>query len=636
MKADRYRPIESYGAVGNLRTVALVGRDGSIDWCCLPHLDSPSVFAALLDAERGGRFRVHCVGAGLGTQRYERHTNVLETTFAGPHGRLVVTDFMPLSGRLDGCGGSTTDHAIFRVLRAVGGSAEVDLEWAPRFDYARGAPQIVATEGCLLARSGDQALTLSGLGGAARIERDDFGPLVRARFTLGPGEQRVLITRWGGQPVHVSEEASDQSLRETIAVWRNWVHKQEATADRSWAGAHGELVIRSELALKLLTHGETGAIAAAATTSLPEEIGGTRNWDYRYTWIRDAALTAQALFALGHTADAEAFIRWAERSAQHEEERGWRLRILYQLSGYSELEEHQLPYLEGYRQSAPVRIGNDASFQRQLDIYGELISAAYELVRMGRPLDANLREFVPHVADQACAQHAKPDHGIWEIRGGPHHFVYSKAMVWMALDRAARLHERGAIQGNVERWRATMATLQHEVLERGFDEKLGAFRQSYERNVLDASNLLLPLLEILPFDDPRARANLDRTLAELTDGALVRRYRAPDGLPGEEGAFVLCSFWLVDVLALSARIDEARRIYEELTRRASPLGLYAEQIDPRSGAFLGNFPQAFSHVGFINSTLYLAHAEGRPSPIEAPIGSKEHRERRRDSGSLLR
>jgi GH15 family glucan-1,4-alpha-glucosidase len=628
MNSNGYSPIESYGALGDLRTVALVGRDGSIDWCCLPHLDSPSVFGALLDVRRGGRFRVRCVDAGVGSQRYERHTNVLETTFDGPRGRLVLTDFMPLRGTLDGCGASEADHAIYRVLRAEGGPVEVEVEWVPRFDYGRQAPEIVATYDGHVARSGDLSLTLGGLGNEARIQGDEFGALVRARITLQPGETRVLATAWGAQPPEVSREAAARKLSETVTAWRSWVHKKEATADRGWAGEHSELVIRSELALKLLTHADTGAIAAAATTSLPEVIGGTRNWDYRFTWIRDAALSAQALFALGHAADAEAFIRWAERSAQHEEERGWGLRILFTLGGEREHDENVLSHLEGYQRSAPVRVGNGASSQRQLDIYGELISAAYELVRLGRELEAPLRGFVPHVADQACAVYDQPDHGIWEVREGPHHFVYSKAMVWMALDRAVRLHERGAIQGDVERWRSALADIRDEVLDRGFDTQLGAFKQSYERSVLDASNLLLPLLEIVSFDDPRVRSNLDRTLQELAEGALVRRYRASDGLPGEEGAFVLCSFWLVDALALAGRVDEARRIYEDLVARASPLGLYAEQIDPRTGAFLGNFPQAFSHVGLINSTLYLAYAEGRPTPVRAPIGSPEHRNSR--------
>jgi GH15 family glucan-1,4-alpha-glucosidase len=403
------------------------------------------------------------------------------------------------------------------------------------------------------------------------------------------------------------------------------VHKEEATGDRSWAGRQSERVIRSELALKLLTHAETGAFAAAATTSLPEVIGGVRNWDYRLTWIRDAALTAQALFALGHEADAIAFIEWAERAAEQKGQMDGGLQVLYTIHGEPGLTEMELPNLEGYRGSAPVRVGNGAADQLQLDIYGELISAAYELVRMGGELSPDVREFLPQVADQACSAWRRADHSIWEPRNGPFNFVYSKVMVWMALDRAIKLVGNGTMVGDMERWKQTCDSIRDEVLDRGYDIEQGAFVQSYERNVLDAASLLFPLMEFLPFSDPRVQSTIDRTLESLTENGLVYRYRADDGVAGEEGAFVLCTFWLVDALALSDRLDEAYEIYEGVLARGNHVGLYSEQIDPGSGAFLGNFPQAFSHLGLINSTLYLAYKEGRETPVPAPIGSDEHR-----------
>ena len=619
-----YKPIEDYGAIGDLRTVALVGLDGAIDWCCLPNLDSPSVFGALLDDQRGGRFGVAPERVQGREQRYLEGTNVLETILEAEHGRLVITDFMPLSGSIEGCGGSRTESAIYRVLRAEGGPVEVVVEWMPRFDYAQATTQVMRAPGGFLSWGGSASLVLAGVPEELEIAEDGLGQFVRGRFELHPGERRVLVTRWGAEHVDATLDAAQISLEETVATWRAWLDKEDATGDRAWAGAHRDAIVRSELALKLLTNADTGAIAAAATTSLPEELGGVRNWDYRYVWIRDAALTAQALFALGHQADAQAFVSWVERAAQAGEH-DWGLQIMYGLHGERELDEAELPQLEGYRRSSPVRIGNGAADQLQLDIYGELISAAYELHRLGGTLESEVRDFLPHVADQACGQWQTPDYGLWELRNGPFHFVYSKVMVWMALDRALQLAREGVIRGDEGRWRRTRRQIREEVLERGFDPELGAFKQSYERSVLDASNLLFPLQEFLPFEDPRVQSTLDRTLEGLTESGLVYRYRADDGIAGGEGAFGLCTFWLVDALALSHRLDAASEVFEGLLSRANHLGLYSEQFDPGTGAFLGNFPQAYTHLGLINSAIYLAHEEGRETPVPAPIGSDEHK-----------
>jgi GH15 family glucan-1,4-alpha-glucosidase len=620
--------IEDHGAIGNLHTVALVARDGAIDWLCLPELDAPSVFGALLDPARGGRFRLAPPGRRqLGEQRYLDATNVLETTFETPGGRVVVTDLMPLTGALDDPSQARTEPAVHRLVRAEGGASEVEVGWAPRFAYGERRTQVTRTDRGWLAWAGADALTLTGLGDddEVRVEHDHVGPVLRATLRLAADEERPLVTAWGVEATDGRLATNRQLLDATVDAWRSWVRDGEAASQRTWAEPHRDLIQRSELVLKLLTHADSGAIAAAATTSLPEEIGGVRNWDYRYSWIRDAGLAAQALFALGHRAEAHAFIEWAERVAREEGRQEWGLQIVYGLHGETEIGERELPGLAGFRRSSPVRVGNGAVDQLQLDIYGELISAAYEAIRLGDDLSAEVIEFLPAVADEAAERWHDADYGLWELRNGPFEFVYSKVMVWMALDRADRLAERGVIEGDRERWREVRDAIREDVLSRGFDPDLGAFKQSYERAVLDASNLLLPLQEFLPVDDPRVQSTIDRTLADLTDRGLVHRYHADDGVAGGEGAFGLCTFWLVDALALSGRVDEATEIHEGMVRAANHLGLYSEQLDPADGTFLGNFPQAFSHLGLINSTLYLAAAQGRDVPLPSLIGSEAHR-----------
>jgi GH15 family glucan-1,4-alpha-glucosidase len=392
-------------------------------------------------------------------------------------------------------------------------------------------------------------------------------------------------------------------------------------------------VDRSGLALKLLTYPRTGAIAAAATTSLPEDIGGVRNWDYRYTWIRDASFTGQAFVALGHRKEAIDFLKWAEDVTRRDHEEGGKLHLMYTLDGKSEIPERELDHLEGYRESRPVRIGNGAAGQFQLDIYGELLDAAWEMARLGVEIDEELWRFLTSVADQACAQWNRPDYGIWEIRTQPRHFVYSKLMVYVALDRALRLADRFGLPADRERWTTTRDAVRKTILERGYNEERGAFVQAFGTTALDAANLLIPLMGFLPADDPRVQSTIDLYLEELTENGLVYRYRtddeeADDGLEGHEGAFGLTTFWMVDALALSGRLDEACEMFEGLARRANHVGLYSEEFDPRSGAFLGNFPQAFTHIGFINSAIYIAHAEGKDIPSPAPLGTREERAER--------
>jgi GH15 family glucan-1,4-alpha-glucosidase len=623
--SHRYKPISDYGAIGNLRTMALVARDGSIDWWCTPDLGSPSVFAALLDRDRGGAFRVWSPGA-RSQHEYVRHTNVLETRFESDAGALTVVDFMPVEGILDGCGGSRARPEIHRLVEARRGRVDVVVEWAPRLDYARAATRIELTEQGAIAR-GDEAtlvLSLDGLPEGAELTLEtagDGGPAVRVQCTLDAGSRMVAVSGWADR-VHADVGRSLRARDETCEAWLAWVHKPEL--DRGWAGRWKELVIRSELVLKLLTHADTGAIAAAATTSLPEEIGGVRNWDYRYVWIRDAAMAAQALFAAGHGAEARAFLHFAERSAEACEDPPG-VRVLYGLRGETELTESELDHFEGYRGSRPVRIGNEAASQKQLDIYGELLDGAYAMVREGDALASDVVALLARVADRAANALLEPDDGIWELRNGPHLFTYSQLMLWTALDRAVILAERGLIHGDVERWRGARDRAQDLVLERGFDAKTGAFTRTFDGDALDASSLLVGVHELLPFDDPRVRSTIDRTREGLEEDGLVYRYKADDGLPGGEGAFVLCTCWLIDALTLSGRVDEAESLFERLVARASPLGLFAEQLDPKTGEHLGNYPQAFSHIGVIGSALHLAYARGRELPVPPPLGTREHR-----------
>jgi GH15 family glucan-1,4-alpha-glucosidase len=628
MANSGYKPISDYAVIGNLRTAALVGLDGSIDWACFPEIDHESVFGALLDAERGGRFRVAPVGMERGKQRYVGDTNVLETVFDTDGARLTVTDLMPLRGNIDGHNGSEAPREIHRILHCEGGTVEVEVEWTPRLDYARAGTEIRRTEGGWLAEGlvdGSRARLVLGGVEEGKVVDDGYGPSLRARLRMRAGERLPLVVRWDSTFGAVGIDASMEWLTDTVETWRGWVHTAGNPAVAEWAGSTLPLVTRSELALKLLTYSETGAIAAAATTSLPEWIGGVRNWDYRYCWIRDASLTVQALIALGHEREALDFILWSERSSQNRCKESWYPQLMYGLRGEVDLDEYELDHFDGYRGSRPVRIGNAAAEQLQLDIYGELLNSAYELARRGVEIETSLQHFLTAVADHACSDWAKTDHGIWEIRGDERHYTYSKLMVWLALERAAHLSRRIGLPGDAARWSTTRDQVRANLLENGYDPEVGAFVQFYGSKELDASNLLIPFYELLPYEDPRVQNTIDRTLEKLTTDGLVYRYHADDGLPGKEGAFGLCTFWLVDALALSGRMDEAWEIFEGLADRANHVGLFSEQVDPSSGDFLGNFPQAFTHIGLINSRLYLAHGEGKEIPGPPLQGTPEHR-----------
>ncbi len=621
-----YKPISDYGLIGNLRTTALVARDGSIDWFCLPLLDSPSVFAALLDARLGGHFLIRLKGAGPGEQSYLENTNVLRTRFRSGKTVLTVTDFMPLSGSINGCCEAVRSQAppeIHRLVECSSGEAEVELEWAPRFNYARTKTRIERCGDNWLATGDGESLTLTGVEDG-EVKDDGSGPCLHARLTLRFGECRAFITFWGSKR-EWEPQSSQEALRQTMDIWKGWSLRDGVVDSRSWAGEFEPLVMRSALVLKLLTFADTGAIAAAPTTSLPEVIGGVRNWDYRYVWLRDSGLTAQALASVDHETEAVDLLQWMERISEQHCGEEWDLQIMYDLRGGTDLEEQHLDHLEGYRGSRPVRIGNEAAKQFQLETYGELLSIGYELARRGHSLPTDVQKFLCSVANHVQDVWREPDSGIWEVRGEKRHYVYSKIMAWTALDRAILLAERFGFPGDAERWRAECREIRAEVLARGYDEELGSFVMSYGSKDLDAANLRIPLLEFLPAEDPRVQSTIARTMEQLGHNGFLRRYIADDGLPGEEGAFGLCTFWLVDVLALSGHVEEARDLLTRMARHANHLGLYPEEFDPEDGSFLGNFPQAFTHIGLINSVIYLAYAEGRETPEHAPVGTSVHR-----------
>jgi GH15 family glucan-1,4-alpha-glucosidase len=421
------------------------------------------------------------------------------------------------------------------------------------------------------------------------------------------------VLRYGDGP-EWTDEACERALEETLRFWRNWVHGCASDDRCLFFGAHHPLVLRSELVLKLLTHADSGAIAAAATTSLPEVVGGVRNWDYRYAWIRDASFTVQALHNAGHAEEAAAYFRWVRgiRPSRKRQDHPMEFQIMYGLHGETRLTEETLDHLEGYRGSRPVRIGNAAFKQHQWDIYGELALAFYETMRYGAALNEEEWAFLGGLADEVVAHWRQPDSGIWEVRGGPRHFTYSKLMCWVALDRAFKMARSAKRHGErPAAWKRARDEIRAAVLSEGYSEKDASFTQSFGSRALDATSLLIPKMGLLPYGDARVQGTIRATIERLLDNGLVYRYLREDSLPGREGAFLLCTFWLVDALALSGRVDEAQSMFESVLARVGALGLLSEQMDPSTNEYLGNYPQAFSHIGLLNSSLYLARCKGK-------------------------
>jgi GH15 family glucan-1,4-alpha-glucosidase len=607
-------PLESYGAIGNLETVALVSDTGAIDWLPFPHVESSSVFADLLDADHAGDFAVRPTGDFDADQAYRELSNVLETTFRTAEGRATVTDFMPVAGQQYPEG--TPERAIYRRISGEKGTAQVDVSFAPVFDYARRSPDLTRSEDGIRATGGndDPDLLLS--------HPADWDFDLRREETTGTVTVSEGETEW----VILSDETptSDPEavLAETDRYWREWAHDCPDESTCVFGGPWHDEVVRSGLALKLLAHDDSGAIAAAPTTSLPEGVGGVRNWDYRYSWIRDAAFTAQAFYNLGHEREGRAYLSWFMDLCDSTDPEA--IQPLYGLHGETDLDEYELDHLSGYRHSKPVRIGNAAEDQLQLDIYGEILDAVYEISRYGLDVDEDDWRAVREVVDYVCEVWDRPDEGIWEVRCDPQHFVYSKVMCWVSLDRGIEMLDNTGFDGPRERWASVREEIREIVLDRGYDEDLGSFVRSFDGEHLDATGLLIPVTGFLPFEDDRVQGTIDATIDRLVaDHGLVERYEGEDGLPGEEGAFLLCSFWLVDALTLSGRTVEARNRFESALEYVSSVGLLAEEVDPETGGHLGNTPQAFSHIGLINSALYLGRTEGREQKGPEPKGVGE-------------
>src|SRR6266566_285145 len=641
MTARSYQPIDSYGVIGDCHSVVLVSPDGSVDWGCLPDFDSPAIFCRLLDTQQGGYFQIAPTDSTIiGTQRYLRDGNVLQTRFSSEAGELLLTDFMPVETlsawqfrelsnntwtREDG-----SCHSLVRIVECTQGELPITMRLKVSPDYAAATSVItLLPENMGAVISGGQQHVGLAIVGAYRMpsfsivdnqQEGELHPYLEVQVTMQEGE-RLLFALGVGRTAQAASRLAetelhlrnfDWELAHTLHWWRNWL------AGYTYRGSYDAWVKRSALVLKMLTYAPTGAIVAAPTTSLPEELGGVRNWDYRYTWLRDATFTLYALNVLGFTEEAHAFTHWLRRLSYSN---GEDLQIMYGIRGERELIERELSHLSGYCDSSPVRIGNEAAGQKQMDVFGEVLDCIHlfrrqgGFERYGEKLDGHLWAMMRLLGEHVCAHWHEPDSGIWEVSGGLQHFVYSKVMCWVALDRGIRAAEQLRLEADVPRWRQVRDQIRTDILTHGYNTQVGAFTQSYASTTLDASNLLLPLVGFIAPDDPRMRSTVDRIMERLTDEqGFVYRYHAEvtdDGLTGDEGTFTICTFWLVDNLAMQGRVAKARSLFERLLSYASHLGLFSEEIDTSSNTALGNYPQAYTHIALINSAYNLKRAEMR-------------------------
>ena len=595
--------IEDYALIGDCRTAALVGRNGSIDWLCWPRFDSPACFARLLGGPENGFWRIAPRGGnGSVARRYVPGTLVLETDFETAQGAVTLVDFMPI-------GGAQSD--LVRMVVGRRGRVEMESEGALRFDYGASVPWVTLSEDrkCLRAVAGpDLALLCAPVPLANRDRR------TCARFTVGAGETLAFTLTHTASHLEVPKAVDAAKERAaTEAFWKDW------SARCTVRGARAEPVVRSLITLKALTYAPTGGIVAAPTTSLPEHIGGVRNWDYRYCWLRDATLTLLALMDAGYYDEARAWREWLVRAVAGSPEQ---MQIMYGIAGERRLPELEVPWLAGYEGSKPVRIGNAASVQLQLDVYGELIDTLYQACKSGvtgYDISWSLQRALLQHLEQVWT---RPDAGLWEVRSAPRHFTYSKIMAWVAFDRAVRMVEGFGVQGPVQRWRELRERIHRDVCENGFDRKRNAFVQCYGSHELDASLLLVPITGFLPPDDPRVVSTTEAIRRDLTVDGFVLRYRAhekADGLPPGEGVFLACSFWLADNLCMQGRWDEANELFQRLVGLANDVGLLAEEYDPLARRQLGNFPQAFSHVALVSTAMNLGE---RDKPAEQRADKK--------------
>ncbi|MFD8134992.1 glycoside hydrolase family 15 protein [Streptomyces mirabilis] len=592
-------PIAEHGLIGDLRSAALVGTNGTIDWYCCPRFDAPSVFASILDAERGGSFELAPDVPTRTKQFYFPDTNVLITRFFADDGVGEIQDFMPVvddSREAD-------RHRLIRRVVCVRGALPFRARVAPRFEYGTAPHTVHAEAGQAVFASASLRLALTS---TVPIEVD--GPDVWALFKLHEGEAAVFtIDKIGGDvaPRFCAVAEAEREFNATVRYWRHWLSQSR------YRGRWREMVHRSALTLKLLTYAPTGAIVAAPTTSLPEQIGGERNWDYRYVWIRDAAFCVYAMLRLGFTDEAEAFMGFVTEHVQRAPDGPsgptGPLQIMYGIDGCRDLPERELPHLEGYRGSAPVRVGNAAVDQLQLDIYGALVDSLYLYDKWGKPISSAHWDSISELVDWVCDHWDQPDEGVWETRGGRKTFLYSRLMCWVAIERAMRLARHRGLPADMVRWGAVRDTIYRRIMSHGWSAERHAFTQYEDSDILDASLLMMPLAKFIAPTDPKWLATLDALGEDLVSDSLVYRYdpqASPDGLQGEEGTFSICSFWYVEALTRAGRLDEARLAFEKMLTYANHLGLYAEEIG-HTGEQRGNFPQAFTHLALISAAFNL-------------------------------
>ena len=621
---DRYPNIADHGLIGDLQTAALVTTDGIVDWFCTPRFDSPSVFASLLDADRGGYFRVSPDTDNYVTkQLYFPDTAILITRFMTADGVGEVHDFMPVIE-----GAATDRHRLVRHLRVVRGSMRFVVDIQPAFDYARKPHKLDVTDNGAVFESDGMELTMHSTAplDAESTRRSGFtlerhGDGLRATRTMQAGEGGgVVLESMGGQPRRMAVEELDRLEDDTAKFWRAWVHRS------SYAGRWREVVTRSAITLKLMIYKPTGAPVAAPTTGLPEQVGGERNWDYRYTWIRDGSFSLYALLGLGYADEARAFAAWMrQRGKELKPGAEHPLNIMYRVDGSSDLTEESLDHFEGWRGSRPVRVGNGAADQLQLDIYGEMLDAAYLGDTNGMQIFAEGWGQISALIDWLCEHWDQPDEGIWETRGGRQDFTYGRFQSWIAFDRAIRMASHRGFPADLARWTQARDAVYRQIMTKGWNSEVGAFTQHYSTEVLDSSLLMMPLQGFIAPEDPMWLSTLNAMDRELVSDSLVYRYNpsaSPDGLAGDEGTFSLCTFWYVDALARAGRLDEARLTFEKMHTYANHLGLFSEEISS-TGEQLGNFPQAFSHLALISAAInldhQLDHGANAPSPVVGAV-----------------
>lgn len=598
--AARYPPIGDYAIIGDCRSAALISREGSLDWLCWPRFDSPSVFAALLDAEQGGRFSVRPTDAFRSERRYLPDTNVLETVFRTAHGSVALRDVMPVATEESKRSVLTAEHEVLREIEGLAGDIALMIYYAPRPEYAR-QNLVLKQRGAfgVSCQAGRGELILQS-GVSLELSADD--QVASAVVRIRAGDRWFLSLTYsedGPAVIPALGLAAAGRLMQSIQWWREWASQS------TYEGIYHDAVSRSALALKLMIYAPSGAVIAAPTSSLPEKLGGNRNWDYRYCWLRDASFTLRALSDLGYEEEAAAYVGWllhATRLTKPE------LQVLYDIFGEARLPEQEFTHLEGYAGSRPVRIGNDAHGQLQLDVYGEVLDAVARFVRHGGHVDRDTIRFLNGLGRTVCERWREPDEGIWESRSRRVHHTHSKVLCWVALDRLVKLHETQGFRLDVERFRIERDAIRHEVERRGYNEGLGSYTQVFDGDTLDASLLTLPLYHYIDAADPRMASTCARIQAGLGRDSLIYRYAegTKDGLPAGEGAFGICGFWAVECRAKGGDTQGATLAFEQLLAYANDIGLYAEETDPDTGAALGNFPQAFTHVGVINAALTLA------------------------------